>query len=291
MRNNQASNSKHQTNPNNQITKFQTRGLIIGIWILVFVWNLGFGVWNFDAAAETTGFTFSVEPSRVELSIPAGKRRGKSLTVDNAKSSDPVHLKIYVQDVTYLPDGTNDFLPPGSTAWSCANWLEIGPMELDIPARKSAEVRLSALAPEGAQGGHYAIVFFETSPSYAEPGGIGMNFRIGALVEIVVPGTEQRRASLTNLSVAPGGIILADLRNDGNVLVRPKGKLKFLDASGARVFQTDFNPNRIGVLPNSTRQFETKLERHLSPGTYRLRAEIDYGTKELLIGEMDLTVK
>ena len=49
-------------------------------------------------------FGFSVEPARVELSIPAGKRRGKSVTVNNAKSDQSLHIKIYVSDVVYLPD-------------------------------------------------------------------------------------------------------------------------------------------------------------------------------------------
>ena len=235
-------------------------------------------------------FSFSVEPSRIELSIPAGKRRGKTVTIDNSKSDRPTHLKIYVQDISYLPDGTNDFLPVGSTAWSCASWLQTTPAELDIPAGRTAEVRVSALVPEGARGGHYAIIFFETTPSYTEKG-IGVNFRIGALVEITVPQTEVRQATLVNLAWAPSQHVLVSLFNQGNALMRPKGRLKVLDSRDKTVVQQAFNSNRLGVLPGTTRQFDEPVKQALTPGSYRLRAEIDYETAQLLVGELTIVVK
>ena len=240
--------------------------------------------------ASAWAFSFSVEPSRIELSIPAGKRRGKTVTVDNSKSDRPMHLKVYVQDVAYLPDGTNDFLPVGSTAWSCASWLQTTPTELDIPAGQTAEVRVSALVPAEARGGHYAIIFFETTPSYTEKG-IGVNFRIGALVEITVPQTQVYQAKLVNLTWAPSQHIAVGLFNQGNVLVRPKGRLKILDHQGKVVVQQAFNPNRLGVLPGTTRQFDAPVEQALAPGSYRLRAEIDYETAQLLVGELAISVE
>ena len=241
------------------------------------------------AAPAVWAFSFSVEPARVELAVPAGKRRGKTVIVDNSKSDHPIHLKLYMQDVAYLPDGTNDFLPVGSTAWSCASWLQITPLELDIPAGKKADVRVSALAPADARGGHYAIIFFETGPSYTEKG-IGVNFRIGALVEITVPQTEIYQAKLVNLTWAPQRATVS-LFNQGNTLVRPRGRLKILNRAGRVVAQQPLNPSRLGVLPGTTRQFETPVQNALAPGAYRIRAEIDYETAQLLVGELAITVK
>ncbi|MBI2093655.1 MAG: hypothetical protein HYT88_02915 [Candidatus Omnitrophica bacterium] len=235
-------------------------------------------------------FTFSVQPVRLELTAPVGKRRGQSITVDNSRANKPVHLKIYVQDVVYLPDGTHDFPPPGSTTWSCASFLQVNPTELDIPAGKVASVRISALPPEGTTGGHYAIVFFESSPSYAEGSGVGVNFRIGALVEIIVPGTEVRQAKLANISVESPQNITVEIFNEGNVLLRPKGKLKISQTNGKRVAQVEFNQDRLGVLPNTLRKYAVTLEKPLGPGSYQLRAEIDQGTKYLLVGELPFTI-
>lgn len=241
------------------------------------------------AMPPAEAFSFSVEPSRIELQVPAGKRRGKSITVDNSKSSAPVHIKVYVQDVIYLPDGTHEFPEAGSTAWSCATWIQISPTELDIPAGSTAEVRVSVTAPENAAGGHYAIVFFESRPTYES--GVGINFRIGALVEAVTPGTEQRQAKLSNMAFQPPQELALELFNEGNVLIRPGGKIKLYNAEGKRITQFDFNPSRLGVLPNTARRYVEKFPNPLIPGSYRIRAEIDYGTKYLLVGELPFTVQ
>ncbi len=235
-------------------------------------------------------FSFSVEPARVQLAVPAGKRRGTTVTVDNSKADQPVHLRVSVHDVVYLPDGTNDFPPPGSTAWSCATWLRVTPEELDIPAGTTAEVRVSAVAPPDAAGGYYAVIFFETTPSYAAQG-IGINFRLGALTEVVIPNTARAQAKLARLAFQPPREIRVEIFNEGNVLVRPTGKIKIFDAQNKSVAKLEFNPDRLGVLPKTLRAFVATLEQPLPKGTYHLRTELDYGTKYLLAGELPITVE
>jgi hypothetical protein len=239
--------------------------------------------------APVWAFGFSIEPARVEVSVPAGKRRGKTLTVKNARTDQPVHLNMYIRDVRYQPDGTNDFPDPGTTPWSAASWVQVTPMELDIPPQSSRDVRISVTAPPDAAGGHYAVVFFESLPTLQEDG-ISVNFRIGAVVEAVVPGTEQRAMRLTNLVLEAPATLQASLFNDGNFLVRPKGTVKIFDAAGRRVHQEPFNRSGVGVLPNSARTVSHQLEAEIPPGRYRITAEIDYGTRSLLVGELPVNV-
>ena len=229
-------------------------------------------------------FGFSVEPTRAELSVPAGKRRGQTLTVRNAKPDEAIHLKIYARDVLYMPEGKIEFPPAGSTDWSCASWIQIAPAELDVPAGASRDVRISVTAPPDATGGRYAMVFFETGASYAAEG-IGVNFRVGALIETVIRGTEERQAQLKELVVTSPADVEVSLFNDGNILVRPTGQIKVFDAGGKKIAQTLFNPTMLGVFPQTLRKITTKLEPPLSPGPYRLRVEVDYGVPTLLVGE------
>ncbi len=250
---------------------------------------MGATLWCAAAAPAAFGFGFSVEPARVELEVPAGGRRGKTLIVNNRKTGEPVHLRVYVTDVIYLPDGTHDFPPPNSTEWSCADWLRVVPEELDVPAGREAEVRVSASAPEGATGGHYAMIFFETQPSY-DAQGVGMNFRLGALTEVVVSKTEVYQAALASLAFRAPQDILVEVFNQGNILIRPKGKVKVFDGSGKRLQQLEFNPQRVGVLPQTLRTYPTPLEAPLAPGTYTVKTELDYGTKYLLVGEQAIVV-
>ena len=257
---------------------FRSQG--VTAWIVVLA-SLFLGV-----SEVAWAFGFSVDPARVEMAIPAGKRRGKTLTVKNSQS-DAIHLRVYATDVVYLPNGTHEFPPAGSTEWSCASWIQVTPTELDVPAQSSREVRVSVIAPSQVSGGHYAMLFFETGPSYQEQG-IGVNFRIGALVEAVIPGTEQRQIKFTDLSFSPPSEIRFGLFNEGNVYVRPKGKVKIFDASNKPVHAINFNPNGLGVFPKTLRSLTLALEQPLAPGTYRLRAEVDYGLKALLIGELPI---
>lgn len=234
---------------------------------------------------------FSIDPSRIELAIAAGRQKGAMVTVDNSQSDEPLHIKVYLQDITYLASGDYDFPPAASTSWSCANWIRVVPQELDIPAKKKENIRLSVTVPAGAQGGYYSMAFFESSPSYTVEG-LGINFRIGTLIDVTVRNTENRKAKLANLSFNQPKQIEVDIFNEGNVLIRPKGRIKILDAQGKkRIKQLDFNPQAQSILPDTLRKFYVELSEPLAAGTYQIRAEIDYGTKYLLVGELPIEAR
>ena len=241
-------------------------------------------------AGSVWAFGFSVEPARVQLSVPPGKRRGQTLTVRNAKTDSAIHLTTSIRDIVHAPDGTHDYPEPGSTAWSCASWIRVVPEELEIPPKSTRDVRVSVEAPPDAQGGRYAIIFFETGPSYEEQG-IGVNFRVGALVEAVIPGTAHYDATLRDVSFVSPSSIRVDLLNASNLLVRPKGPIKVFDAVGKKVRTLPFNPNLLGVLPQSLRQFSTPIEDPLPAGSYRLKVEVDYGARTLIVGERSFQIE
>lgn len=239
--------------------------------------------------SEVRAFGFRVDPARVEVEVPAGKRRGRTLRVTNTKQEGAVHLSTYVRDVLFLPDGAHEFPPPGSTDWSCADWIEVVPKEVNIPAGYTQDVRVSVRAPEGAVGGHYAMLFFETGPSYTE-GHIGVNFRIGALVDVAIPDTQEYAAKLQDVAFDGPSTIRVEVFNLGNVLIRPKGVIKIFEGNGQKIHELPFNPNHVGVLPQTLRVFSTELEEPLPSGTYRLKAEVDYGTRTLIVGERSFDI-
>ncbi len=235
--------------------------------------------------SEAQGFGFSVEPARVQISVPAGKRRGQTLTVRNDRPDEAIHFTVYVRDVIHLPDGTHDYPPPGSTEWSGASWIQVVPTELEVPAGGSRDVRVSVLAPPDAAGGHYAVVFFEAGPSYAGQEGISVNFRVGAIVEAVVRGTERVAAQLQDVAFSEPSAIRAEVFNGGNVLIRPAGSVRVFGVDGQKVRQVPFNPSLLGVLPRTLRSISSPIAEPLPPGRYRARVELDYGASTLLVGE------
>lgn len=251
-------------------------------WVILFCLLLCFAV-NHKA------YSFSVEPSRIELVISGGRQKGAMAEVDNSQSDEPLHVKVYVQDIIYLPDGTFDYPAAGSTRWSCANWIKIIPYEIDIPPKRKQSVRISVAVPPDAKGGYYAMVFFEAGAGYIE--GVGINFRIGVLMDVTVSNTQILKAELTNMSFIPQKQIEVGIFNQGNVLIRPKGKIKILDAQGKKkIKQLDFNPHKLGILPDTLRKIITDLDTPLANGKYLLKIEIDYGTKYLLVGELPMEI-
>ena len=252
-------------------------------------WVAGAACLGLLAVSEAAwAFGFRVDPSRVEVSLDRGTRRGKTLTVHNDRE-ESLHIKTYLADVLFLPDGTNNFPPAGSTEWSCASWVQVVPSELEIPAKTSQNIRVSVIAPPDAQGGHYAMLFFETVAPPAKQG-IGINFRIGAFVETTISGTEEYAMKLSDMAVTPPATLTIKLFNEGNVLVRPEGKLKILTEAGEKLREQDFNPNHVGVLPKTLRSFVISLKEPLQAGRYLLRTEIDYGARTLLVGEHPFTI-
>jgi len=241
-----------------------------------------------SAVSEALAFGFNVDPARIEVSIPAGKRRGKTISVSNY-SDHPMHLAIYLADVATAPDGTNEFPKVGTTEWSCAGWVQTVPAELDLKPGDTRDVRVSISAPPDARGGRYGMLFFETTPSYEQPG-IGVNFRIGTLIDVTVSKTVQTQARLADVALVNAKELHVTLLNEGNALVRPTGRIKIFDARNAKIAQADFNPRQLGVLPKTLRMLTQDLERPLPPGAYRLKVEIDYGARSILVGELPVTV-
>lgn len=239
---------------------------------------------------KQAAYAFSMDPARIELTIAGGRQKGKAVTIDNSRSDQTLHLKVYVTDVIFLPDGTNDFPPAGSTERSCAGWVKIIPEEIDIPAGKTQSVRVNVSVPQGAAGGYYGIVFFESASTSVE-GGLNINFRVGGLLDVTVANTEVRQAKLTGISFTKPNYIDVDIFNEGNILIRPKGKIKILDSRGKKIKQLDFNPQGWGILPKSLRKFRSELKETLSSAKYRLKLEIDYGVKYLLVGELPIEIE
>ncbi len=241
-----------------------------------------------SAVLVADAYAFSIEPGRVELVIPPGRQRGKTITVDNRDSDEPLHLRIYVTDVVFLPDGTNDFPEPGATAWSCAKWVRLTPDEIDVPAKKTQTMRINVTVPVGAQGGYYGMLFFESGTRNAQ--GLNINFRVGGLIDVSVPGTEQRSAKIAHIALPGPKQVEVGIFNESNVLIRPKGKIKIMDARGKKIKQLDFNPRGWGILPRSLRKLYTDMDQPLASGSYKVRIEVNYGTKYLLVGESPVQV-
>ena len=104
-------------------------------------------------------------------------------------------------------------------ARSAARWLNVRPIHLVLPPRRSASLLVSAKVPRKAEpGDHDALVLLTTRPLVGRR--VAVRVRLGVVVMVRAPGTVVRRLQLRRLWVARrGGRRLLELKiaNRGNV--------------------------------------------------------------------------
>ena len=242
---------------------------------------------------------FNVDPSKLTFVIKEGERKRDYITVTNLDPESKIHVKGYVRDIIYLPDGSNDFPTAGSTPWSCADWVKFNPSEFDIATNGEQIVKLEVKVPPEAKGGHYGVVFFEVQPAREEKEAQSMAnvaLRIGTLVLVNVKDTVIYNAKILHFTAKPdekkGGYTgVCSIQNNGNVLIKPAGTIRILNDKGEKLLERDVNPTKTGVLPNTSKEFSVLFENgKLEKGSYAVQAVIDYGGDVLLGGQTSISV-
>lgn len=245
-------------------------------------------------------FRMNIDPPRIELDISPGDEEGGYIKVQNYDEEEAIHVKVYVNDLVYLPDGTNDFLPEGSTPWSVSDWLKIGPTEFDLPPMQEGKVRYVLNVPKDAKGGRYGIAFFEVSPTMDElkgRTGAMLSVRLGSIFLITVKGTQDCNAVIKDMVVTKpdkeGNIeVRCTISNGGNVLIRPNGPVKIIDSAKNEVAAFQMNTQKSGILPGTSREFSEKYDsKKLTPGEYFVQVILDYGGEDYLGAQAGFTVK
>jgi len=251
---------------------------------------------NFSAYA----IKMNIDPPRVKLSISPGGTESGYVTVLNYDQNETIHVKVYVNDLVYAPDGSNDFLPEGTTPWTAADWLKIGPTEFDLGPSDQMKVRYVVEVPEDAKGGRYGVVFFEISPPADELSattGASINIRLGSIFFVTVKGAESYDVELQGLKVSKpdedGAFdISCTVRNNSNILVRPSGPVKIIDSSKTEVAELLLNSQDGGIFPRTNREFTVRYDKKkLAPGEYFVQAVLDYGGEDYLGGQISFNVK
>ncbi|MBN1354372.1 MAG: hypothetical protein JW994_06865 [Candidatus Omnitrophica bacterium] len=245
-------------------------------------------------------FKINIDPPRVEVNIAAGTEEGGTISVFNYAEYETMHVKVYVNDLVYLPDGSNDFLPEGTTPWSISDWIKVGPTEFDLLPSEETKVRYVVNIPQNAKGGRYGVVFFEVSPpleDFKGKSGATINIRLGSIFLLTAKGTEKYDGELQDLKVDTPDKngefdVLCTIKNNGNVLIRPVGTVKIIDSSKAELYELKLNQGKTGVLPDTNKQFLTRYTgKKLSPGEYVAQAIIDFGGKDYLGGQTTFKIE
>ena len=222
------------------------------------------------------------DPQLVEVKEPVGGFRSSSVTVNN-QHEEPIQVQSYIKDLQFQPDGEMQIMESGTIERSCADWVSIQPAKFYLQPGASKKIILRVRIPDGADGGHYGKLVFETSPftadklSDSEP-----ETSLGSTLMVVIPGTSKIKGAITNFepSLIGNGKIpefAIGFNNTGNVHMRPTGMITIKDYMGDVVHEQSLGKNVPFVLPGNTRQIkEVYNGEELPAGKYSAMIVINY---------------
>ena len=268
-----------------------TRRIRSTVWLMLVPLAALLGVGSLPAGAQP--IRYGISPGEIEL-VPASGGTASAVLVVYNKAPNTARMRVVVEDLNIRPDGVADVLAPGKLPWSVARYTRVQPAEFDLEPERQMPVRIAVTVPPGARGGLYGMIVVTSTPVLQTPAGGKATFvvvapRLAARLLVAIRGTEVVQGAIVNMLAAPrprgaGADIRVTFRNKGNVHLHTRGEIELLDASGQRIGKLPL-PEAV-VLPASVREFKISWDKSLGPGTYTVRAVIDYGADVLVSGEL-----
>lgn len=232
-------------------------------------------------ASAQQGLVLTISPLKFELEAKKGETLIKEVTLSNSSGSK-VSIKSAAKDFVAADEkGKPRFVSEKQSPWSMSHWIKVKPSRFELQPGERKKVKVAIKVPKDAEpGGHYAAALFSSAPSKA--GQTGIVAQLGSLILLKVPGKiieKGRIASLIVPRLIESGPIDIKLRfkNEGNVHIRPKGKLKIWRPRGQTL--TELVVGGENVLPKSTRLFAARWKKVPSWGIFMVQGELKYGAK------------
>lgn len=228
-----------------------------------------------------------LSPMRLEIKIEQpGVQHSGVLRLGN-DSKDKVRVRAEALDFLVDDDQTPQFEPrlSSESEFSCRDWLSINPVETEVESGQQVNVRYTMRVPgnAGTPRGYHCAIGFTTLATDAEIGGGGIRtaVRVVSALYITVgsPGIEAQFKDLRLVRGSGGdktpwmGEVI--IQNYSLTHFRPTGELCVLDGGGKIVESAPLKP--LPALPKRQQRYLIPLTNDLPPGTYTLRARVDFG--------------
>jgi len=261
---------------------------------LILLCIIGLCVFFFESTVF--GFALNISPPSFHASVKPGGSTSGTVSVYN-KSDEDIGILVYTQDWIYNPDGSKTFLAAGTTPLSCAKWIRIFPKKFKLKAGDKMAVQYTVALPDDAQGGYYAVIFFESVPADVAEQDEGMMIRfsgrLGAIAYLETEGRSTKRGTVKAFSVTPPQSnkpleMRLTFKNEGNVYIGAEGTLNIIDDEGNVFGKEIFGP--INTLPGESRETAVQWLCELEEGSYYAIATLDIGTDEPLVKEAEITI-
>ena len=251
------------------------------------------GLGALPARAQSLGLA----PAQVQYSFEPGQPFQFDLSVSN-KSKAPVTLGVSVTDFWYNEKNEKLFGAPGSSPRSAANWIEVVPRRVAVPAEGTAKVQVIVTPPRQVSGGYYAVIFVESKPELteeatAEKRAVYTNMRLGSLILLSAAKTEKYQVGVSDAQFAPplaSQAMKLDflLANESNTHIFPQATAVIVNSRHELIAKAEGDKKRF--LPGQKDRLPVSWTGTLPPGKYSAILTVVYGEDKNFTQEFPFTI-
>jgi len=213
-------------------------------------------------------FTETIEP---------GKSADLSVEFFNPGSFD-IEVLTYAADVYSLINGGFGAELAGEPASGTTTWLSFEPQQFDLRRGKGVQVPFAVAVPEETAPGEYITsLVIQTAEAIKGTGDLAVDqiLRQAVAVAITVPGDQRPGLELGAASYKDNAVVdslLFEVRNTGNVHLKPQGTVRIVDATGAEILSAEVAMDT--VYAGTTTMLELGLSEPFRLGEYQAFLEL-----------------
>jgi hypothetical protein len=202
----------------------------------------------------------SISPPRVELQGNPGETVKQDMTLTNDTKNTQIFYSSFANFEAQGETGNPAFTESKD---DLDKWMSTE-TSVALKPGQSIIVPVSINIPNTAEaGGHFAAVFWGTTPNVTGASSVSIGAKIGMLVLLSVSGDVKEAGGLVSFSTLNHKTWYTTLpvsfeyrfKNDGGDRIKPVGKITMHDIVYIPEDKIDANPGSGNILPNSTRHF------------------------------------
>lgn len=261
-------------------------------FIALLILFFSFPAMSYAQAADSMSLT--ITPPFFELNVNPGDSWSSSIRVVNANGGA---LQVHAMAMGFAAAddfGHGSFIPLSQLAGdddALANWITVSSSSINVSEDGATDIPFSvSIPPDASPGGHYAAILIGTGAQGNQSGGsqVGVSSFISALVFVRVSGNIIESGQISDFSTdkssyqTPDVHFAVDVKNTGNVHIRPVGMIQIYNAFGKERGEIAINATgTLGyVLPSSSREFDAEWQGQPSlwdVGPYTAVLSLGYG--------------
>lgn len=231
-----------------------------------------------SAQEEPGNSSITLTPSKKQHTVDAGKSISDTITVINS-GSEPIEFTLFASPYTIKNEQYDADYETKSSSTNSYQWIKIQKTEYSLQPKQEAQVPYTMTVPEGAQpGGHYAVIFAQTTKPKGDESAIFRQKKIGALVYTTVNGDITRKgdvlgSEIAMLQVSPPLTTKLRIHNTGNTHFDATVKLTVRDILGSTKYKSE---NSYSVLPDTIRGITSQWKESPSYGLFKVQQQVSY---------------